>query len=107
MSDDLRVALRGLARSRGFTVIVAISLALGVGINSAMFTAFDALLLRSIPARNPEELLLLKRSTAAGEQMRFSYPAYRHFQDNARLLAGIGGITIVTRVRSSQQSQRN
>lgn len=100
MLHDLRAVLRGLTKSRGFTGLVVVSLALGVGVNSAMFTAIDSLLLRKIPATNPEELILLKRSGAAGEQPRFSYPAYRYFRDANHTLSGIGGVTIVNRVRT-------
>src|SRR5262249_18925773 len=58
--QDLRYALRSLRKSRGFTAVTLLSLALGIGANSAIFGLVDALRLRPLPVRHPEELALVQ-----------------------------------------------
>jgi predicted permease len=55
--QDIRYAIRILLQSKGWTLVAVLSLALGIGANTAIFSVFDALLLKSLPVRNPEELL--------------------------------------------------
>ena len=59
MFDDLRYSLRVLARSRSFTMVAVVGLALGIGANSAIFTAINAVLLRPLPYKQAEQLVLL------------------------------------------------
>src|ERR1700682_1112489 len=84
---DLKFALRNLRRSPLFTVVAIASLALGIGANTAIFTLVDELLLRLLPVRNPEQLVLI---TATGPHMgsnrgyrASSYPMYQDFQQKA------------------------
>src|SRR6266567_377740 len=65
MLQDLRYGLRMLAKSRGFTAVVVLSLALGIGANTAIFSLIDAVMLKRLPVRNPEELTLLNWAAQA------------------------------------------
>jgi predicted permease len=58
--NDLKFSLRQLAKSRGFTVVAVISLALGIGASTAVFSLYNAVLLRSLPVPNPQELRVVQ-----------------------------------------------
>jgi putative ABC transport system permease protein len=85
--QDLRYALRGLRRSPGFACTAILSLALGVGANTAIFSLIDALILKSLPVRHPEELL----QVMMGKQTytRYSNPTWEHLRDRQDVLSGI------------------
>src|SRR5438067_3240409 len=59
--QDLRCASRSLAKSPGFTLVAVITLALGIGVNTTLFTAFNALALKPLPVADPNEVVRLKR----------------------------------------------
>ncbi len=65
MINDLRFGLRLLAKNPGFTAVAALSLALGIGANTAIFTLINAVLLRSLPVKNPQELVSLNVNDAS------------------------------------------
>ena len=58
-TNDLKLAVRGLLRSPLFSIVAILSLALGIGANTAIFTLIDQILLRKLPVANPEELVML------------------------------------------------
>src|SRR4026208_273095 len=81
---DLRLALRGLKRNPLFATVAILSLALGIGANTAIFTLIDQILLRKLPVKAPEELVMLyQQGPHNGSNMggrMHSYPIYQDFQ---------------------------
>src|SRR3954452_19124273 len=72
---DLRYALRGLRHNKAFAAAAVLSLALGIGANTAVFTIFRALMLRTLPVSRPDELVTLYRTGGWGRGYS-SYPLY-------------------------------
>ena len=86
-------AARGLLRSPLFSIVAILSLALGIGANTAIFTLIDQILLRKLPIRAPDELVMLYQTGAhngsnMGERMH-SYPMYQEYQKRAEPLAEV------------------
>jgi putative ABC transport system permease protein len=96
--QNLRYALRQLTRAPGFSATVIVTLALGIGANSAIFTIFDQVLLRMLPVQKPKELVRFQwsgsfsgsRSSFGGESGDyFSYPMYKDLRDRNSAFSGI------------------
>jgi putative ABC transport system permease protein len=85
--QDLRYALRGLRRSPGFASAAILSLALGIGANTAIFSLIDAVILKSLPVRHPEELLqvMMGKQSYVG----FTNPTWEHLRDRQEVFSGI------------------
>ena len=81
---DLRFAVRGLLKHPGFAAIAVITLALGIGGSTSIFTVVDAALLRGLPYKSPENLYHLWEQTPKAEypKREFSYPDYQDYQQN-------------------------
>jgi predicted permease len=90
---DLRLAVRGLRRSPLFSTVAILSLALGIGANTAIFTLIDQILLRKLPVTAPDELVMLyQRGSHNGSNMgprMHSYPIYEDLQRRAEPLAEV------------------
>ena len=89
LMQDLRYAFRRLRQSPGFTAVCVITLALGIGANTAIFTLVDAIMLKSLPVANPRELYRLGNDRNCcllggfqGNWSIFSYPFYQQFRDH-------------------------
>ncbi len=91
--QDARYALRTLTRTPGFTVIVILTLGLGIGANTAIFSLMDQVLLRLLPVENPHELVQLDGpGPFSGRTMNdrtFSYPMYVDFRDRNDVFSGL------------------
>jgi hypothetical protein len=90
---DARYAVRTLCRARGFTTVVVLTLALGIGANTAVFSLFDQVLLRTLAVPEPERLVLLDdpgafRGRTQGNHT-FSYPMYRDLRTAAEAFDGV------------------
>jgi hypothetical protein len=91
--QDLRYAIRTLRKAPLFTCVAVLSLALGIGANTAIFTLVNQLILQLLPVRNPEQLVLL---TARGSHYgsntgsnAISYPMYQDFRDKNQVFQGM------------------
>jgi putative ABC transport system permease protein len=94
--QDLRHALRLFVNFPGFTVIVVINLALGIGANTAVFSIINGALLRRLPYKNPDRLIdILDSSTRESELAKIfaSYSDFEKFSRHARTLESIGADT--------------
>jgi predicted permease len=96
LMQDARYALRMLRRSPGFSAVVILTLALGIGLNTGIFGLIDALLLRSLPVRNPQELIALTRIQGAQSGENFSYPQVRYLAEQSEIFLSLCGFTVDT-----------
>jgi predicted permease len=88
LGKDLRYALRVLWRSPAFFAVAVLSLALGIGANSAIFSLINAVMLRPLPVRAPGRLVRIARLTPAGNPGAVSYPLFEYFRDNLTSASG-------------------
>src|SRR5580693_5191314 len=88
--QDIRYGLRVLAKRPGFTIAAVLTLALGIGLNTAIFSLYNGVLLRPLPARDPERLVNLYSAVqgAPGTGI-FSYPAYVYYRDRNTSFSGV------------------
>src|ERR1041385_4534505 len=89
LNQDVRYGIRALRRSPGFALTAILSLALGIGANTAIFTLMDAALLRNLSVRNPQELVLLGHSNGLVQSTGFPYSSYLTLRDNNNVLTGL------------------
>lgn len=88
--QDVRYSLRNLAKNPAFTLVVVLSLALGIGANTAIFSLIDAALLKMLPVSHPEQLVNFTTSNRDfGANYAFAYPAFQRFRENRRVFAGV------------------
>ena len=110
-TNDIRYAVRGLLRSPLFSLVAILSLGLGIGANTAIFTLIDQILLRKLPVANPDELVMLYQTGPHnGSNMgirQHSYPIYQEYQKNAEPLSEVLSRRLIeTSVAIDNQTER-
>jgi predicted permease len=86
--QDIRHGLRALAQNPGFAAVAVLSLALGIGANTAIFSIVDAVLLKWLPVSSPQELVVVGRNPTK-PSVSFNYPDYEYFRDHNQSFSGI------------------
>src|SRR5574341_1256226 len=86
---DLRFGVRRLVKTPGFTLIAILSLALGIGANTAIFSLVNMILFRPLPVANPEQVVSVSAIGKDGQFAAFSYLNYLDFRDRNEVLSGL------------------
>ena len=100
--QDVGYGIRAMLRSPALTIVALLSLALGIGANTAIFSLLNAVMLRSLPVRDPAQLVLLGKGTASGitddlaRTQLYSYPFYRRMQAENRVFSDTAAIFSMT-----------
>ena len=100
MLQDLRYGIRMLLKHKGFTAVAILSLALGIGANTAIFSLIDALMLRALPVHEPDRLVLFGNAKSAGITIGFpdsssdlfSYPTYRELGQRNQVFSDLAAV---------------
>ena len=112
--QDTRLALRQLRKSPGFTIVAILTLALGIGANTAIFTLVNAVLLKSLPVQNPSQLYSLGNTQACCDTTDFgdirnnfamySYPLYKQLRDNTPEFSDLAAFQTAPAILSVRRS---
>jgi len=102
--QDLGYGVRQLRRSPGFAIVAILTLALGVGANTAIFSVINAVLLRPLPVKNPQEIIQLTTVGSYGVGS-FSYPEYKLFRDENHVCAEMAAIGWINNLDATIDSQ--
>jgi len=100
MLQDLRYGFRMLLKHKGFTAVAVLSLALGIGANTAIFSLIDAVMLRALPVQEPDRLVLFGNAESAGITIGFpdssvdlfSYPTYREVRQRNQVFSNVAAV---------------
>lgn len=99
--QDLRFGVRILRKNPGFAFVAVLTLALGIGVNTTVFTAFDALVLRPRPVKDPDRLVSIFRTTPGDNRGRFSYLDYVYYRDHNKSFSDLSLFAFGMAVTSS------
>jgi len=95
-AGDLRFALRGIRRSPGFSFTIVLTLTLGIGANTAMFTLLRGTLFKALPNRHGEQLVYIRQSAAKSPNERFSVPEIAEYRATSKTLSAIAEYSAMT-----------
>ncbi|MEO5961463.1 MAG: ABC transporter permease [Opitutaceae bacterium] len=94
LGQDVRYALRSLAKSPSFTITAVLTLAFGIGVNAALFSVVNMVALRPLPVKDPDSLVRIAGRNARGHPFeRFSHAEYLAYRDGNRTLDGLLALT--------------
>ena len=96
VARDVQYAVRTLRNAPGFASVAVLTLALGIGANTAIFGLIDALMLRQLPVRDPDQLVVLTRIQGGQSGEHFSYPQVNYLAEQDDLFAGLCGFAADT-----------
>ena len=99
---DLRYAIRVLLARPGFTAVALLTLALGIGANTAIFTVVNAVLLRPLPFGDPDRLVLLAERTSQLPTVTTSWPNYTDWRDQSRSFESVAAMRPLTMTLTGQ-----
>src|SRR5215470_3552180 len=91
--QDLRYGARMLAKNPGFTMVAVITLALGIGANTAIFSLIDAVLLKTLPIERPEQLFFINNVGARGGGGSAPYPCFEQLRSHSQSFTGISAFS--------------
>jgi len=87
--QDIVYGIRVLRKNPGFTAVAVLTLALGIGANTAIFSVIDAMILRPLPVKDPNQLFQLATVGPLMNSSHFSYPAFKPFRDENHVFSGV------------------
>ena len=98
VAQNFRFALRRLRKNPGFTIVAVLTLALGIGVNTAMFSIVNAVLLQPLPFRDPQRLMLLAEHWPQFPRLSLSYLNYKDWRDQSHAFEAVGAVrnTVMT-----------
>jgi predicted permease len=93
MLQDLRFAIRLIAKERWFAAVAIVALALGIGLNATVFTLVNAVLIRGLPFKDSQDLYMVAWNVKRGGRSNISYADFKDWREQTRVFTGLGGWT--------------